>query len=304
MELPLKPNILDDLAKENYSETIVDKYTETVCEDINLEDESGRIRLTGTGLVGELLVTGCVVAVLGSETADGEFDVIDMKFPDLAPQAPLPPIPERRGKSMILVSGLNVTGEEDGNMELELLLQYLTGELCGPSDQEEAGSITHLVIAGNSLCQQIIDESTPEQKVKTKRYGYDPNTYNPKPTQYLDEWLSSILPSLPATILPGELDPAGFALPQQQLHPALLPTASKFNDLHFVTNPWGGDIGGIQLLGTSGQNLEDAFRYIPPAEGDVRLDLLERTLRWRCIAPTCPDTLCKLPFLRLCGYGR
>ena len=53
---------------------------------IMLEDESGRIELTGTRIYREGLVTGCVIGVLGSETTGGQFDVVDICLPEMPPQ--------------------------------------------------------------------------------------------------------------------------------------------------------------------------------------------------------------------------
>jgi len=54
-----------------------------------LEDESGRIRLIGIGKVLDEtpLVTGIIVGVLGVETSSGDFEVVDICFPGMAPQA-------------------------------------------------------------------------------------------------------------------------------------------------------------------------------------------------------------------------
>jgi DNA polymerase delta subunit 2 len=52
-----------------------------------LEDESGRIRLVGEVLKGNNLVTGVIIGALGAETAEGDFKVVDICFPGLAPQA-------------------------------------------------------------------------------------------------------------------------------------------------------------------------------------------------------------------------
>ena len=52
-----------------------------------LEDESGRIRLIGKILEDTPLVTGVIMGVLGAETSSGDFEVIDMCFPGMAPQA-------------------------------------------------------------------------------------------------------------------------------------------------------------------------------------------------------------------------
>lgn len=54
-----------------------------------LEDESGRIELTGSRVFREGLVTGCVIGVLGSETTGGQFDVVDICLPEMAPQVKL-----------------------------------------------------------------------------------------------------------------------------------------------------------------------------------------------------------------------
>ena len=51
-----------------------------------IEDESGRIELSGNRIFREGLVTGCVVGVLGSETTGGQFDVVDICLPDMPPQ--------------------------------------------------------------------------------------------------------------------------------------------------------------------------------------------------------------------------
>src|SRR5436190_8917206 len=55
-------------------------------DQVMLEDDSGRIRLVGDLLETVNLVTGCVIAVMGTENANGEFEVVDIKFPDLPPQ--------------------------------------------------------------------------------------------------------------------------------------------------------------------------------------------------------------------------
>lgn len=56
-----------------------------------------------------------------------------------------------------------------------------------------------------------------------------------------------------------------------------------------------------RFLGSSGQNINDIFRYMVEADGDARLRTACRTLDWGHIAPTCPDTLCEcLHLLREC----
>lgn len=52
-----------------------------------LEDESGRIRLVGERIRSAKLVTGVIMGALGAETASGDFEVVDLCFPGMAPQA-------------------------------------------------------------------------------------------------------------------------------------------------------------------------------------------------------------------------
>lgn len=43
-----------------------------------------------------------------------------------------------------------------------------------------------------------------------------------------------------------------------------------------------------RFLGTSGQNVDDLENY---SEAKDKLEFMERTLRWRHLAPTAPNTL-------------
>lgn len=132
-----------------------------------------------------------------------------------------------------------------------------------------------------------------------KKYGYDSATYNPVPTAHLDNLLATLLPSIPITLVPGESDPANVSLPQQPIHPAMLPHSRSYANipgseepgwLDSVTNPWEGDVDGWRIMATGGQPINDVFKYV---EGDERLEMMENLLRWRCGAPTAPDTLCE-----------
>ena len=138
-----------------------------------LEDDSGRIRLVGESLEQYILVTGCIIAVLGTENSNGEFDVIDVKFADLAPQPgrwELSPFKRskakdediemtdtpspRQGKKIAVVSGLHFSGADTSYaMELNLLLEFLLGDALDPTTQGELAHISRLIIAGkNVIC--------------------------------------------------------------------------------------------------------------------------------------------------------
>ena len=292
-----------------------------------LEDDSGRVRLVGELLGSIPLVTGCIIAVMGTENSSGEFEIIDIKFPDLPPQPERWSIskpsasndnakgdvemtdgPSSRNK-IAIVSGLSFSSADASYaMELNLLQEYLLGEALGPSDQTAAASISRLIIAGNSISAAAAatnGEDGPNDK-KNKKYGYDASSYNALPSKLFDDFVSDILPSMPVTLLPGAQDPANASYPQQAIHMAMLPSArtycsekpasaaSKQKDqepgwLDAVTNPWEAEIDGWRVLGTSGQNVDDVFKYL---DSEDRLGMMEAMCRWRCCAPTAPDTLC------------
>jgi len=47
-----------------------------------------------------------------------------------------------------------------------------------------------------------------------------------------------------------------------------------------------------RFLGTSGQTIDDIFKYL---ESEDRMEIVQQTLEWSHLAPTCPDTLCSMP---------
>lgn len=325
MEMPLKPNVLDDIAKEHWiaAPPPREKYTDEEKDQVMLEDESGRLRLTGQFLRGLLLVTGAIVAVVGTENKDGDFEVLDIRFPDLPRQ---PPRWERddgdaalQGKSVsqdrpsagraAIVSGLSITGDDGNTLSLDMLMEWLLGEAAGVDDQQDIATISRLIVAGDSLAHGSPIPSREEVAALAlknrgqKRYGYDSSTYNPAPTEQLDAWLATLLPTIPITLIPGEQDPTSTALPQQPIHPAMFPHARTYMELPGTTsepswfssgtNPFEFDLDGWRCLGSGGQTLNDVYKYVA---GEERLEMMEAMLRWRLSAPTAPDTLWCYPF--------
>jgi DNA polymerase delta subunit 2 len=270
MDMAAKPNVLDDISKEHH--IVAPPQLSTYMspdghDEMMLEDESGRLRVSGD-TVHSHYVTGCILAALGTEQADGTFQVIATQYADL-PRQPQrweredaaltrakKQIPKRgRAGKLAIVSGLDIAGQE-ADLALDLLVEFLTGEASSPPDQTSASQITRLIIAGDSLADAspiLSREEFAARKSASKLYGYDAAAYNALPADRLDTLLSEILPSLPITLLPGASDPANVALPQQPLHPAIFPKSRVYAEplasglptlqgLHMVTNPWDGDI--------------------------------------------------------------
>ncbi|CAI4210326.1 unnamed protein product [Parascedosporium putredinis] len=304
MDMSLKPNILEDVSNDKWlsAPVAVEKYYAAgEADNIMLEDDSGRVRLMGDKIKSVPLVTGCIIAVMGTETIDGEFDVVDIKFPDLAPSLRDVGRVWEWGKKVALVSGLSFSNSDASySLALKILLEFILGEALDPATQKDVAQITRLILAGNSIAPEQREEK-PDRKGGNKKYGYDASSYNATPFELLDDFLAEILPSIPVTLLPGADDPANAAYPQQPVHPAMFPRAREFvtdtpgepNWFDCVTNPWDGEVEGWRFLGTGGQNVDDVFKYI---SSDDRIGMMEGMLRWRCVAPTAPDTLWSYPF--------
>lgn len=334
MDMPLKPNILEDISKEHWIAGPPPRqsyYSNELDTQVMLEDESGRLRLTGAMLQTTLLVTGIIIAVLGTENANGDFEVLDMQIPNLPRQPQRWERDEAKSategkmdvngkdvgsKKIAFISGLDISGTRADTLRLALLGEYLLGEALGSDDQESVAQICRLVVAGNSIASDVIIDPAPgapepAKKAASKKYGYDAATYNALPTSLLDQFLAELLPSMPITLMPGEHDPANVSLPQQSVHYAMFPHARAYASPQLgdsslqdpgwfdsVTNPWEGDIEGWRVMGASGQPIDDILKYVDvggpnSADADGRLEVMDHLLRWRCGAPTAPDTLCE-----------
>ena len=93
--------------------------------------------------------------------------------------------------------------------------------------------------------------------------------------------------------MPGAHDPANFVLPQQPLHHCLLPQSYQLSTFHAVSNPYSCRIGGRVVMGNSGQPVLDILMN---SALELPLDAMEKTLEWRHMCPTAPDTLGCYPY--------
>lgn len=84
-----------------------------------LEDESGRVRLVGERLKSTRLVTGIIIGALGIETNAGDFEVVDICFPGMAPQRSGP------SKSLSVQQNGDVSMDIDCNVSLIMNIRYL-----------------------------------------------------------------------------------------------------------------------------------------------------------------------------------
>ncbi|KAJ0984786.1 hypothetical protein J5N97_003142 [Dioscorea zingiberensis] len=284
--MKLKPSILDEYSKERSTVPLVEPHNFMHHDDhLILEDESGRVKLTGNFLAPSTFVTGIVLAVHGKETSDGDLLVQGVLEAGLPPQKEILPA-LREDKYVVLISGLSVGRSLFNPLQFQLFVDHITGHLGDENEQNIASQIVRLVIAGNSveISQGLLAGQTLASKDQLQLS---------EPIKELDILLTQLAAAMPLDIMPGPKDPANFSLPQQPLNRCLFPGASVYNTFISCTNPHHFELDGIQFIGTSGQNIDDLDKY---SEARDKVEFMERTLRWRHLAPTAPNTLGCYPF--------
>ncbi|KAG6334004.1 hypothetical protein ID866_5087 [Astraeus odoratus] len=331
MDMPLKPNVLEDLGRDFSIPPPPPREKFYSDEDsMMLEDESGRIKLVGERLKSTRLVTGVIIAVLGMETPNGDFEVADICYPDLAPFAEanaydgdtmdIEDCSSIQDEYLAVVSGLSIGGDSPADAQIQLLVEYLAGETGGSDDCKLASQITRLIIAGNSLSPILGEDGDEEEDNRPRKSGSAaPASLSTHPNVALSMHLEELASIIPVHILPGADDPAGTILPQQPFPRAMFGGAANFETFRCETNPtWlriacgcedDTQLGGANsststghgtplirsILVTSGQPILDMHQYLPTPPSTY-LSLACSTLKWRHVAPTAPDTLWCHPF--------
>ncbi|CEL55441.1 DNA polymerase delta small subunit OS=Arabidopsis thaliana GN=POLD2 PE=2 SV=2 [Rhizoctonia solani AG-1 IB] len=310
MDMPLKANVLEDIAQDHALAMIPVQSKRTSNKDsVMLEDESGRVGLIGDLLAKERLVTGINIAVLGSESDNGEFEVDDIIYPGLAPPAHIPNATPNESSYCAFLSGLlygetastdpiptqpetNPCPRSDVTTTISLFLEWVSGEGGSEKDRDLARRVNRVVIAGDSLAAPNIDDEREPSKVSSLA-----NTSLRQAVSSLGETFQEIARTVPLHVLPGASDPAGAALPQQPLPSWIFQpqgqTSEMSDALRMESNPTWIHSNGKSILIHSGQPLDDIYMH---SVEDDRMSMVRNTLKWRHIAPTAPDTLWSYPF--------
>ncbi|XP_059053766.1 DNA polymerase delta subunit 2 [Achroia grisella] len=271
----LKPSILKDLSEQL---EIIPQPPRTHfvhdSDSLVLEDELQRIRLIGDSIDVHQVVTGVVCAVLGSEDEDGVFTIEDVCWAGCSIQKPFPKLANDR--YIVLLSGLNMASKKPDHLfSLHLLLEWLSG-ISGTSQyQEELSKVVRVIVAGGVFASYSDECILNESDVIAS-------------AESVDAFAAAVSAVAPLDLMPGCKDPSGIMLPQKPFHYCLFPKAVEYKSFHRVPNPYECDIAGFTCLGTSGEPLKNIMKY---SNLNNRLEIMKNTLKWRHMAPTCPDTV-------------
>ena len=304
----LKPNVLDEFSNDVGAVPQAKRENYAADDDsLLLEDESGRCNLQGVDesewkqTVGEL-VSGIVVGCIGKLLETGTFEVEQMIFPGETYPKELPAFKFQDSKQstthetryMVLTSGLYAgSSMESNSLYLQMLVDYVGG-IFNPTT---AASIVRVIVAGGAISPPRVDDAFKNTTIDAK-LQVETQEILVESLRVADRWYAELASLCPVDVMPGEHDPSNASLPQQPLHQCLFSQAYGYKEQTFklVPNPHSFQLGdNLNVLGHSGQPLQDALRYMSPSVD--ALDVLQRSLlQYRHLAPTAPDTLACYPF--------
>ena len=239
-------------------------------------------------------VTGVTVAVAGKQDEEsGKFEVEEVIYRSME---------EREAKIdesgedayVILLSGIEVGGKSEADVhlfELQLLLDMVNGALV--EGEGKMRRVVRVVIAGNSFASGVVEREGHVHGRQKKGKLSEEEVALKSALRQLDDLVYQVAINTPVDIIPGAYDPTNYALPQIPLHSCLFPHSSSLSSVHYCPNPYNSIIAGCELLGTSGQPVKDIATISNTTDP---LSILQHTLTFTHLAPSCPDTMACYPY--------
>eukprot|EP00755_Sulcionema_specki_P031587 Sspe_Gene.19355::Locus_7048_Transcript_2_2_Confidence_0.333_Length_1013::g.19355::m.19355/K02328/POLD2; DNA polymerase delta subunit 2 len=229
-----KPNFLKQYIREVEVGTLEEEVVGTSDDDhLSLEDESGRVDLTGN-IPHHELCTGLIIAALGKVDERSRFVVEEWTFCGEAPQPALEPVLD--GPAYVaFVSGIAVGEPRYNPLVMQAVQDFLRGEMgC----LDVVRNITRLVVCGGVI--HPTDDLLLRDKIKLERADHKKcqEACLVPPMKKADEWLSALAESLPVDVMPGSTDPTNSFIPHQPIHPCLLPAVASNGYSALVTDPF------------------------------------------------------------------
>lgn len=164
--------------------------------------------------------------------------------------------------------------------------RFAQGILATHKTLEIVENIVRVVVVGNSIAPP--DEEDLKRRTFKNQFGSSVVRYDPQPIETLDQFLSSVCSSVDLDLMPGVNDPTSILMPQQKQNRSIFRSTCRYTSFDTVTNPYQFDLDGMDIICTSGENVNDMFKYLDTVD---RLEIAKQTLFCGHLAPTSPDTL-------------
>ncbi|KAI1301753.1 DNA polymerase delta subunit 2 [Halotydeus destructor] len=260
-----------------------------------LQDDTESINLVGEGFKVAEHVTGVMMAVIGVEADNGnKFVVEDYCYPLFAPQKALKLSTEPKYVALISGIGLSVKPGKEVTNGLKLFTDFMTG-CAGLPNAELASQIARVIVAGNCIAEdaRAKEKALHKEDLENMDWTTQDKCYTLDTMKIVDNFLVDLGKHVELDVIPGCHDVTSSILPQQPYHPSILPKSGQLSSIKCKTNPYSVLLDGIQFMGTSGRVVE-AIKDFSGLKEPV--EILSKTLEWRHIIPTAPDTTNSYPY--------
>jgi DNA polymerase delta subunit 2 len=237
-----------------------------------------------------------MVACLGVETDKGNrFVVEDYCYSAFPPQKSISYAND--DNFVVLISGLgfSMTMSKDLTAAHNNMVNYLSGSL-GVKTAAHASQISRVIIAGNLIGKTAREQEKKHDDLKNAHvpeWARQDQCYTMEALRLADDFLARLGATMSVDVMPGPLDATSIIMPQQPMHPCVLPKASALTSVRSVTNPYSADYEKITFTGTSGRVINSVTEF---SKFEEPVDILEKTLLWRHLLPSAPDTLQSYPY--------
>lgn len=242
-----------------------------LCSDADamwLEDANFRIKLALSAEEVAKLATGFVVAARGTVTGKGVFTTKSICLPQTFASKPMPAAPPLNpetatGQYIALLSGLCIGAPDEDVQARSRALEFLSQQ-----------AVQHIIVCGGVYAVSNLQDV-------------------PAGLEDADHMFAQLAEKCQVDVMPGHKDPSNLSLPQMPLHPYFFRSARKCSQFKSVSNPYQCSVGGLEILGHSGQPIRDLMRCTSIS---TPLQALTTCLDARLLGPTAPDTLVTQPF--------
>lgn len=318
--MKLQPDVVEELSRGDFHvkcERYHGHYT-SQSDKLVLEDADESISLVGN-INPKRFVTGIVVALLGNPINDcSQFLVQDVCYPEpnrqilydeltASQEAKLErPLKVEGGPIYLLViSGLGFHHDMGKKSALTKALQDLIDFIWGGakfSDDERSSQVGRILVIGDNLLEDRLvpieqtsgnDREDLLMRMKQSRQ-VKPYVPSIQAVKHMDDFFAQLSKTIDIDVMPGPSDPSSHLMPQQPIHPCMLPKSCTYATFNCTTNPHHAIYNDdVEILATSGQNIDIISKF---SEINDPIEIMKHHLIWGNSAPSAPDNLYSVPY--------